>query len=132
MISASNINQFCAVVDKIFTSSVRIGELDAIRARLSEIITKTQKKRRDELDSRASEKELKIEIGDFVTWKEGERVQGKRLFPTFEGTCEEVYPAFYVLRLESGAKRTIKRINNYDILDIKRGGKHDGRERDRK
>ena len=124
--SALNINNFCAVVDKIYQSSVRIGELDDIHARLDGIIRTIKEKRRDELDERADEKEIKIDIGDIVTWKEGDRAQGQKFFQTYKGTCEESYPAFYVLRLENGAMRTIKRINNYVIINIERGGTRDG------
>ena len=126
MVSSANINKFCAVVDKIYQSSVRIGELDDIHARLDGIIRTIKEKRRDELDERADEKEIKIDIGDIVTWKEGDRAQGQKFFQTYKGTCEEAYKAFYVLRLENGARRTIKRINNYVIISIERGGKRDG------
>jgi hypothetical protein len=126
VVSALNINKFCAVVDTIYQSSVRIGELDDIHARLDGIIRTIKEKRRDELDERADEKELKIDIGDIVTWKEGKSGQGQKFFQTYKGTCEEAYKSFYVLRLESGAMRTIKRINNYIIIDVERGGKRDG------
>lgn len=118
-------DRFSTVAEEIFGKATRMGDLDLIREHLNRMLGNIQLKRRDEMRAAAGEKELVIEKGDFVKWKETKKVSsyiGKAL-PMFEGWCEEVYPTFYVIRTTTGATRTIKRLHDYNIVSVTKGAR---------
>ncbi len=112
--------EFEQATKRKFDAVFRIADLDEVTRVLYKMVGRACQKRHKELVEEAKQQDMSFRIGDRITWAEVSR-QGGFTPQIFEGECIGVYKDFFLVRLKSGAARTIPKKSDYEILDFERG-----------
>ena len=112
--------EFEQATKRKFDAVFRIADLDEATRVLYKMVDHACQKRHKELVEEAKQQDMPFRIGDRITWAEGSR-QGGFTPQIFEGECIEEYQEFFLMRLKSGAARTIQKKSDYEIIKHERG-----------
>lgn len=112
--------EFEQATKRKYDAVFRIGDLEEATRVLHMIVDRACRKRHKGLVEEARQKDMTFRVGDRITWAEGSR-QGGFTPQIFEGECIEEYKDFFLMRLKSGAARTIQKKSDYEVLDLESG-----------
>lgn len=112
--------EFEQATKRKFDAVFRIADLEDATRVLHMIVDRGCRKRHKELVKLAEQKDMALRVGDRITWTEGVKM-GRFTSQVFEGECIGVYKEFYLVRLKSGAARTIQKKSDYEIIKHERG-----------
>lgn len=112
--------EFEQATKRKFDAVFRIADLEDATRVLHMIVDRACRKRHKELVKLAEQKDVSLRVGDRITWTEGVKM-GRFTSQVFEGECIGVYKEFYLVRLKSGAARTIQKKSDYEIIKHERG-----------
>lgn len=112
--------KFEQATKRMYDAVFRIGDLEEATRVLHMIVDRACRKRHKELVKLAEQKDMSLRVGDRITWMEGVKM-GRFMTQVFEGECIEEYKDFFLVRLKSGAARTIQKKSDYEIIKHERG-----------
>lgn len=112
--------EFEQATKRKFDAVFRIADLDEVTRELYKMVDRACQKRHKELVEEAKQQDMSLRVGDRITWTEGVKVR-RFTSQVFEGECIEEYQDFFLMRLKSGAARTIPKKSDYEIVDLERG-----------
>ena len=112
--------EFEQATKRMYDAVFRIGDLEEATRVLHMIVDRACRKRHKELVKLAEQKDVSLRVGDRISWTEGVKM-GRFTPQIFEGECIGAYKDFFLVRLKSGAARTIQKKSDYEIIKHERG-----------